>query len=411
MLGTALTLIGLAAIWVVPVLLYGRHQRQAGAAGPMHAAPADFAPAPPRSGEDAGAAAPPSSKESATSNEANYKTTVLHQVGQGRRRLSSSALVFATALATASALGIRAGLQPVFGDNHPYTLSFLAVLVTAYLFGRTAALGSAAISGLLAFYSFTPPTFAFKAEPALWAGLGLYWVNSAVATYLITKLMRGMADLKGEQQRLEGLVTDHAVLFRDLNRRVSRHMRLVSGVLALQARGEPDPTIAEGLRRAGDRTLLLARADRELEGPAASAFVDFEAFAQALMRVTCVTADQAPERVVVAPARIFLPPEEATSLGVALVEAVTGLLERNKKVQISIVMTAEQDETRVTVRPSNDVEGLLEAATSSYLLRAMVEQLGARMRFQHDRAGPALELGVPHIGKSAGLGDKAGTLH
>ena len=302
-----------------------------------------------------------------------------------------------TALLVGGVFVGRLMLQPLLGSAQAYALFYPAVIVVAYLFGRGPAAAATVASGLLAAFCFVAPQFAWKHQPAVYTTLGSYALNAAVAVYLITMLTRALDKLALSQQRAEAVANSHADLFRELNERISHHLRLVAGVLTLQAKGEPEPDVLRSLRKASERSVLMARVHRELAGHS-EAPVDFDAFARGLMRSVCHARGEATERVQIEPADIWLPPEEATSLGVALAECVAALLARRDCGPLRVRMLGGAAETRLSISELDERSGAsLATLSSSYLLRAMVEQLGAAIAVRADAQGSALEITVPHF--------------
>lgn len=308
---------------------------------------------------------------------------------------AASSYVWAT-LWVAAAFAVRLATQQVFKTGQTYSLFYPGVVLAAYLLGRKPATYAMLLSGLVAFFAFAAPQFAWKASQQALTTLFFFLLNASVAIYLITALTRALAELAASQGRAEAVADSHADLFRELNERISHHLRLVAGVLTLQAKGEPEPDVMRGLQKASERSVLMARVHRELAGHT-EAPVDFDAFARGLMRSVCHARGDDTDRVQIEPARIWLPPEEATSLGMALAECVAALLSRRDCGLLRIRMTGAPSETRVLISELDEKTGASQATlSSSYLLRAMVEQLGAAIALRADGQGSALEITVPH---------------
>jgi two-component sensor histidine kinase len=308
----------------------------------------------------------------------------------------ASAYVWAT-LWVAAAFAVRLIMQPVFQHRQTYSLFYPGVVLAAYLLGRRPAAYAMLLSGVSAYFAFATPQFAWKAAPQTLTTLFFFLLNASVAIYLITALTRSLAELAASQGRAEAVAASHADLFRELNERISHHLRLVAGVLTLQAKGEPEPDVMRGLQKASERSVLMARVHRELAGHT-EAPVDFDAFARGLMRSVCHARGDDTDRVQIEPARIWLPPEEATSLGMALAECVAALLSRRDCGLLRIRMVGAPSETRLLISELDEKTGASQATlSSSYLLRAMVEQLGAAIALRADGQGSALEITVPHF--------------
>src|SRR5689334_18675843 len=187
----------------------------------------------------------------------------------------------ASAALVACAFLIRLPMQAALGGGLAYSAFYPAVILSAYAFGRTPAIAAAAASAALGYWVFVEPAFAWKAAPGVFAGFLFFTVTCTVIIALITGLTGALKDVSRELGRAQAVADSHAGLFRELNERMSHHMRLVAGVLALQAKGEPEPHGCDSLKRAMERTLLISRVHRELGGRVDES-VDFDAFAAAL---------------------------------------------------------------------------------------------------------------------------------
>lgn len=315
-----------------------------------------------------------------------------------------------TAALVAAAFFIRLPMQSVLGGGLAYSCFYPPVILAAYAFGRRQATVAAAVSALLAFWCFVEPVYAWKTSPQILTAFVFFGVTCAVAIVVITGLTGALQAVSSELGRAQAVADSHAGLFRELNERMSHHMRLVAGVLALQAKGEPEPAVADSLRRAMERTLLISRVHRELGGRADQS-VDFDAFAAALARAVCAAREQPFERVQVQPSGLSLGVEEATSLGVALAECLGALFDTGVGGPLRIRFHTGGRQAEVAISGAGDgADGVLVSVTNGYLLRAMTEQLGAAVALRADADGSALVLSMPR----AGVPDRAvqaSTLH
>jgi len=298
------------------------------------------------------------------------------------------------------AFALRFVAHPVFGDNHPYSLFFPVVLLCAYALGRGPAVFAAALSAALAYWTFVEPRFAVAIRLDATAPLVLFGLTAGVAIYLITGLTSALRSLAADQGRLHAMADANAGLFRDLQRRIAHHMTLLVGVLTLQARGEPDPEVLLLLRKAGERSELIARAHRELAG-SASSHVDFAAFAESLARLTCADAKQPAVRIEVSGGPLIAPTEVATSLGVALVECLAWILRHEPVGTIRVDLRSDEERLRVWIGLAGELgEAPNVRAPAAFIFQAMVEQLGAALSVRVDGLdGAGLELTVPLPGE------------
>lgn len=317
------------------------------------------------------------------------ETVRLSGTGVGRAYVVASVAVIV-------AFGARYLVQPVVGENHPYSLFFPVILLCAYGLGRGPAAFAAILGAGLAYWTFVEPRFGAALHPAALAPLALFLITAGVAIYLITSLTAALAALARDQGRLHAVADAHARLFRALQARIAHHMTLLVGVLSLQARGEPDPEILVLLRKAGERSQLIASAHRELSGDGGED-IEFAAFATSLARTICLEAGRPVDRVQVEPAAVRLPVEVATTLGVALAECLVWIVRRQADGVTRIEMQAGGDEVRLRVshhgEPGSDGVALAPAA---FMFRAMVEQMGAAVRLSDEPGEPiGLEIAAP----------------
>lgn len=303
-----------------------------------------------------------------------------------------------TALLVACAFVIRFPMQHVLGGGLAYSSFYPAVILSAYLFGRGPAIGAAVVSAILGFWCFVEPAYGWKAAPNIVTGLVFFGVTCAVIIAVVTGLTGALKAVSHELGRSQAVADSHAGLFRELNERMSHHMRLVAGILALQAKGEPEPQVADSLKRAMERSLLIARVHRELGGRGEEA-VEFDAFAAALARAVCISRDQPPERIEVQASGLQLPAEEATSLGVALAECLGALMDTGASGRLRIRLTGAGKQAEVAISQiGTPADSGLVTVTNGYLLRAMTEQLGAAVALRADAGGSSLVLSMPRGG-------------
>jgi two-component sensor histidine kinase len=315
----------------------------------------------------------------------------------------------ATAGLVACAFLIRLPMQGALGGSLAYSAFYPAVILSAYAFGRWPGIAAAAGSAALAYWVFVEPAFDWKAAPNVIAGVVFFAVTCTVIIGLVTGLTGALRAVSRELGRAQAVADSHAGLFRELNERMSHHMRLVAGVLALQAKGEPEPQVADSLKRAMERSLLISRVHRELGGRSDDA-VAFDDFAAALARAVCVARNQPTERVLVDPSGLSLDVDEATSLGVALAECLSALFDAGVGGTLRLRLDARGRQAEVAISQGGEnAEGALVSVTNGYLLRAMTEQLGAAVALRADATGSALVLSIPR--GAAADAKSAATLH
>jgi hypothetical protein len=338
----------------------------------------------------------------------------LPQTGAPRRPPPAGAASAITAGLVAGALVVRLLLQPLFGSNLAYTAFYPAVILATYLAGRRAGFAATALSALLGYAFFVEPRLELKLTAQAFASLIFFAANASVAVYIIAGLAETLNRISSEQRRSEAAAGQNAELFRELNERVTHHLHLVSGVLALQAQGEPEKRVADALAKASETSLELSRAHRDFAGRGAD-LVDFTPFARQLVAGKLRSAGLARDAATVAGDELQLPADTATSLGVALLESLTVLLEAGVGGELLLEFASEQGEVSLRIAELSEPGGArLARLAEGYLLRSALEQLGATLSVVVDSAGSALQINFPAYADAADptvLGADGATLH
>lgn len=302
----------------------------------------------------------------------------------------------AAAVAVGAAFLLRLALDPWLGETHAYGAFYPAIFLVAYVLGRPSAYFAAVLAGVAGLW-FVQPEFGWDFGPASLAPLAFFALTAGAGVWLITALTAGLDALAVEQGRSKAIADAHAELFKDLQARIGHHMQLISGVLMLQAHGETDGQMLELLRKAGERSQMIARAHRAFSDHPEKD-VDFAAFAVSLARSVCTETGHPDDLVEIrASTAVRLPFEAATSLGVALVECLLWLLKRKPAGVLRVDLEREAEAVRLRV--SHSAEGALDVvalAPTAYMFRAMVDQLGASVELSANEDGrPGIEISLP----------------
>jgi len=309
-------------------------------------------------------------------------------------RDSGVAYAIAIGLVGAAVL-VRILLQSVFGSSYAYTAFYPAVILAADLAGRRSGLLATALSGGVAYWFFVEPRLELKLTPQGFGPLVFFAANGAVAVYLIAGLADALERLRQHQRRTEAAARQNADLFRELSERMTHHLQLVSGVLALQAQGEPELKVAEALAKASQTSLLLVHAHRDVSGRSRE-WIDFAPFAQQLLGAKLASRGLRPDTVELTGDDLRLPPEQATSLGVALLECLGVLLARRTRERLRLGFSRRGDDVVLRISELDIPSGATMARLSEgYLLRAVIEQLEASVTISANFDGGALEILFP----------------
>lgn len=288
---------------------------------------------------------------------------------------------------------MRAALIPVLHDKQPHSLYFPLVVLASYLFGARKAAIATAVSGALGYFLFSGALDSAAHARASFPGVLLFVMNSAAVIYVVGSLKGALKGLAVAQSESEAMANAHAELFREVNQRITHHLRLVAGVLALQARGEPEPVVSAGLKRAAERSMQISRAHAELAGEP-EAPVQFASVAGRIVRTLLTSRGEAAHRVVLEPGPdLLLAPEAATALAAALLECLGGLLDLDPTGEVKVRVVSESRSRRVEVRVRDPgTASQLRSLAEGYLMRAVVEQLGAAIEFRREGRGGVVRL-------------------
>ena len=292
----------------------------------------------------------------------------------------------------AAAFIVRWAIHPSFGYTHAYSAFVPMILITAYLFGARPALLAWALSFALGVVFFASPAPWFGANVRTLASLGMFVMTVGVAIYFIDGMGRALRELAAERARAQSLADSHAELFRELNERVTNHLQLVAAVLQLQARTEQNRAVSSALAEASCRTLEISKVHRSLTTDQNEA-LDFETFAAQLLKNTLEARGQSAHGIVLDAGGVRLTPDQATSVGLVLLECLNRPLGGDGSLRIR--MRGDDKEVRLEVCRSLDNAEPFTRRASPYLVTAMVEQLSGRFTERADADGATLELVFP----------------
>ncbi len=169
------------------------------------------------------------------------------------------------------ACAVRSVLDAWFPPGFPFLTFFPAVIVCAFLLGRGPGALAAVLCGLLAWYYFIPPFQSFAIEGSTAVALGFYAAVVTVDIALVHWMQHANRAVRLERERSHALATDsarlaarNALLFQELQHRVSNNIQMVGAVLTLHRRGLEDPHARSALDNAAARIGLIGRIQRQL---------------------------------------------------------------------------------------------------------------------------------------------------
>jgi two-component sensor histidine kinase len=286
-------------------------------------------------------------------------------------------------------VGFRAALDGVFNSGVFYHLYYPAVILSAYLLGAGPGVFAILFSASLAY-----GLFGYATGNAGYVPLFSFVGSSSVAVFVLAHVRTRLSTLTREYQRIDQLTRSQADLFRTHAGRVSDHLQLISALLQLRARDEGQPQLSRVLMNAASRTMLISRMHRTFagEGGSPSGSIDFKAFAARLAEAALAARERPPLSIVVEGDPVHLPLEQATSLGLLLLECINARVATNPRGLMRIVLSEGGGEAVFRI-----VDDALQTdlVRDVQLLGAVAEQMRGSLVLSADRNSASLQLAFP----------------
>jgi two-component sensor histidine kinase len=296
----------------------------------------------------------------------------------------------ATAALVLTTVGFRAAFQDVFSSGVYYHLYYPAVILAAYLFGAGPGVFSILLSAGLA-YLF----FAHSAGAQGYIPLVSFLGSSTVAVFVLVHVRHRLKSLTEEYERIDALTRSQADLFRTHAARVSDHLQLISALLQLQARDGGGIDVSRVLMNAASRTMLISRMHRTFakEGAIRDDSIDFKAFATRLAEAALEARQRPPIAILVEGESLRLPLEQATSLGLVLLDCINARAESNPRGIMHVLLTGKGG--AASLRIVEDSTSGAQPARDMQLLNAIAEQMRGSLVVSAGRDASTLSLSFP----------------
>jgi hypothetical protein len=304
---------------------------------------------------------------------------------------------------------VRLMFVPLWANDHAYIAFYPAVMLAAYIGGRRSGAIATGLSAVVGWWAFSEPAFSFVASPAAYGYTLFFTANCVVAVLLISSLRDIIEQVAQAKRRADDTAQSHAEVFRELNERVSSHLQMVSGLLSLQADTREVESFSNALDRASAVSLFLARVHRDMAGGERP--VEFLGFARALLAAKLQSLGEPPDRIVVQGQELEVLSEQATSLGVAVLECCTVFLDvaRDRRLVVELDRLGEQITLRFVFASSSSAD--LEDAVDADLLRAVVRQVGGQLRVGGEARAPGIEISFGGQGQPQAIAHDPQTIH
>ena len=288
-------------------------------------------------------------------------------------------------------VGVRLLLSPWLASGYGYTCFYPGVILSAYWLGGRPGLMAAGLSTVIVYNFMGPAPFSFPTDGRAMVSLGFFLVSSLLLIHVLSTIRARLNTLTTKHAQVEALAMGQAELFRDHAQRTTDHLQLISAILQLRARHEADPMVSRVLTNAASRTLLISRTHREFTG-GGERRIPFEAFARKLVEVAAARGGVPSVRVSISGGAPDLPLEQATSLGLVLLEYLNTLKAQRAAVALAVTLDEHGQERSLNLVVT---EGEGPAPGDIPLFEAITEQLGGRLLITRGAAGGSVRITFP----------------
>jgi len=270
----------------------------------------------------------------------------------------------------------RVAALPWLPQGYQFVTFFPAVILTSFLFGARVGTFAAIAGGILAWYFFIPPVDSFVVDTGTVMGLTFYTFTVGIDIALVDWMQRANRALVRERELTAQLAETRALLFSELQHRVSNNLQVVAGLLTLQKRRVADATARTALDEASRRLGVIGRISRQLYDPEGKGG-DLCGFLDTLARDVLDASGRPDVTYAVACASgLTIAPERAVPMALIVAECIANAIEHGfatKSGRIEIVV-GDQIDDLYTIEVRDDGGALPDAFDSN-----VQESLGLRI--------------------------------
>lgn len=258
---------------------------------------------------------------------------------------------------------LRAVLAPDLPPGFPFVTFFPVVLLSAFFLGTRAGILAALLCGLIAWHRFVSPTHDWSLNAGGRVAMGFYLFITTTEVLLTHFMQRANRELAAERAATARLATTRALMFRELQHRVSNNLQVAASLISMQRRSVRDPEARTALEEASRRIGVIGRIGRQLHDPDGNER-PLAAFLDELARdvVDASGRDDVRVRIAVAPgADAPLAPDQAVPLALIVAEAIANAIEHgfaDARPGIITVGLARIDEGHRRITVADDGRGL-----------------------------------------------------
>jgi two-component sensor histidine kinase len=268
---------------------------------------------------------------------------------------------FAAMLAIcAVALVLRLAVDPLIPPGFPFLTFFPAVFAAGLLFGGRVGVFAGVLCALLTRHFFLPRLETYALAPGAQSATTLFLIVTAAMMLLVYWMHRSTARLVRERERSAQLAQTRALLFRELQHRVSNNLQVAGALLMLQRSAVSEPAARHALDEAAMRLTVIGGISRQL--------YDIEGRPRplhALLDPLCADVVRASGRSDIAIAvhaaeGLAVPPQAALPLGLIVAESVANAIEHGFAARGGAIAVAAacREDGALVVEVADDGAGL-----------------------------------------------------
>lgn len=304
-------------------------------------------------------------------------------------------------MACGVSLGLRLLADPMLPPGYPFVTFFPAVIIVAFLFGARPGLLTAILGWLAAQYFFMPPYHDIRVDGDLVIPLLFYAFVVLTGIAVIHLMQRANAALGKERQQSMKQNERRALLFAELQHRISNKLQIIASLLTLQRRQVRDPAARKMLEDAAMRVGLIGRISRTLHHPDQAGLGVGPLLEQIGWDIIEAAGSDRVRLQVAADPDVTLPDDAAVPIALIIAESVSNALEHAFDADGGVIAIDVRREgtSELVVSVSDDGRGLPDSFDASVspslglrIATTLAQQLNGRYELCRRPDGGALAV-------------------